>query len=736
MLRRTLSLALALWASILLAQEATPPPASPEAPLPTFPGQIEQVTVDVVVADKKGVPLRGLVKEDLEVFEDDVRQTVVSFEAVHVPPAPSATPRPRPRVSTNQERDNVRGRTFVVLFDDIRLTPAMAYRAKGAVADFLTHGVREGDRVTLVATLAGTWWTTRMEAGRDELIELVKGLDGRYIPDNSRERMTDREAKRIRVDRDIDVAARVQRRFEQLGIAQQMTPEPQQNRYFATSINPYVELRASNVYSLSRVRSRTTLAVLERSLEALNATRGRKSVILISAGFIWDPNIEEFKWVARAARRANAAVYFVNAEGLKGMPFEMTAQFGAAVPEIDLGFALTEDFWDAEGAEAIAADSGGFTVRDTNDLSAGLQRIADENSSYYLLGYNPTNTARDGTFRKISVKVPGHKGVDVRARKGYYAPSDVEDAGRRKPGVNPVFQGALDSPYEVGDIPLRMTDFVGDGVMLGKARVEVVTEVDLRALELELREGRYVGGVEVLLVAVHRETGEYFRYDQKVEMKLLPTSRERLQKTWFPIRREFELPTGGFQAKIVVRDMRSGRLGTVVHEFEVPELSEFRVSTPVLTDTLGEGEGDGKPVVPLARRAFEQGEELFCRFEVYGAQKDGSGMPRVAMGYMVRRSDGSTLTAVAPEDIRPTSLGKLSRLFRFGLEAAPPGDYELVMIFYDHLAGKSLEVTEPFSVLDASAPEPPSAESGPGEEGPRVPSRAPGATRGRRHGRL
>jgi hypothetical protein len=56
MLRRTLSLALALWASILLAQEATPPPASPEAPLPTFPGQIEQVTVDVVVADKKGVP--------------------------------------------------------------------------------------------------------------------------------------------------------------------------------------------------------------------------------------------------------------------------------------------------------------------------------------------------------------------------------------------------------------------------------------------------------------------------------------------------------------------------------------------------------------------------------------------------------------------------------------------------------------------------------------------------------
>ena len=107
----------------------------------------------------------------------------------------------------------------------------------------------------------------------------------------------------------------------------------------------------------------------------------------------------------------------------------MTAEFGAALPEMDLGFALTEDFWDAEGAESIASESGGFTVRDTNDLSAGFKRIADENSSYYLVGYNPTNTARDGKFRKISVKVPGKKGIEVRARKGYYAPGD--DEGRR-----------------------------------------------------------------------------------------------------------------------------------------------------------------------------------------------------------------------------------------------------------------------------------------------------------------
>jgi VWFA-related protein len=702
LLKRTLFLPLPLAASILFAQETAPPPASQQkTPVPTFPGQVEQVTVDVVVTDKKGVPLKGLGKEDLEVFEDGVRQTVVSFEAVDVPPAPAAAPRPRPKVSTNQERDDVRGRTFVVLFDDIHLTTVTARRAKGAVAEFLTHGVREGDRVTLVATLAGTWCSTRMEAGRDELVALLKRLDGRYIPDASHERMTDYEAMRIHMNRDIDVANRVQRRFIELGVTMPpQSSEPSQSRSFATSIDPYLESRAADVYSQSTVHSRTTLEILERSLEALNATKGRKSLILISEGFVYDPNLKEFKGVAEAARRANTAVYFVNAKGLEGMPFELTAQFGGAPQAIDLGFTLTEDSLEVEGSESIASDSGGFTVRDTNDLTAGLKRIADENSSYYLLGYNPTNTARDGAFRKISVKVPGRKGFEVKARKGYYAPSDSGHAGRRKPGVDPVFQGALDSPYDLGDVPLRMTAFVGDETSLGKARVEVVTEVDLRALELEAREGRYLGGVEFLLVAINPETGDLYRYDQKVEMKLLPGSRDRFAKTWFPIRREFELPQGGYQAKIVVRDMRSGRVATVTHRFDVPDLAEFRVSTPVLTDTRQEGgEAVEQQFLPVARREFEESEELFCRFEVYRAQLDGSGVPRVAMGYAVKRADGTVFKHVEPAEIRPSSLGKLSRLFRFGLQAAEPGEYELVMAFFDLLSGKRLEITEPFSVL-------------------------------------
>src|SRR4029453_11849409 len=112
----------------------------------------------------------------------------------------------------------------------------------------------------------------------------------------------------------------------------------------------------------------------------------------------------------------------------------------------------------------------------------------------------------------------------------------------------------------------------------------IVADAQVRDFAYNEEAGRFVDSLEFLLVAAHRETGEFFRYDQKVEMKLLPATRQKLE--WYTISRDFELAPGGYQAKIVVRDKNSGRIGTLVHEFEVPPLGPFRVSTPVLSDTM------------------------------------------------------------------------------------------------------------------------------------------------------
>ena len=711
-----IAVALALTGSGLRSQEAAKTPETPQTQEPpvTFPAQVEQVTVDVVVTDKKGNPISGLTKEGLQITEDGTPQTIVSFESIEVAAKAAEKPAPRPRVSTNTSKEQQRGRTFVIVFDDIHLTPFMAQRAKVAVSDFLKNGTREGDRVTLVATGGSAWWSTRMEAGREELIQLVKRLDGRYIPDTSPERMSDYEAMRIHMFRDPQVTARVQRRYETYGATAALQRQSQQNSDIQTMDDPYVTGRASEVYFQATSRNRITLEVLERTLNALAPAKGRKSLILVSEGFIYDPNLDEFKKVLQASRRANTAIYFINSRGLEGMPVYMTAEFGPALPEQDVGFAFNESIEATEGADSLSADSGGFTVRNTNDLSAGIKRIADETRLYYLVGYNPTNTARDGKFRKIQVKVPGQKGLQVRARKGYYAPSDLKTADKPKPGVDPVIQQALDSPYEVDEIPVRMTHYVGEETLLGKAAVLMAAEVDIRNLNFEEKDGRALATVQFLMVTAHRESGEYFRYDQAVELKLLPASRERLARTWLPIVRDFELRPGGYQTKIVVRDKASGRVGTVIHEFDVPGLEEFRVSTPIVSDVreAPAGGGPGGRLSVLARREFAQGASVYCQFEVYGAAKDPkTSMPKVSMGYLVRGSDGSVFTGTNATVINPTSIGKLSRMVGFSLENAAPGDYDMVMSFKDELGGKSLELHEPFTV-SARLPQTPPAPTG------------------------
>jgi hypothetical protein len=473
-----------------------------------------------------------------------------------------------------------------------------------------------------------------------------------------------------------------------------------------TSDDPYVTGRAAEVYFQANTRVRTTLDVLERALNGLAGARGRKSLILVSEGFVHDINVDEFKRVNNAARRANTAIYFVNARGLEGVPAAMTAQFGPALPEQDVGFAFAETFDAVAGSEVVASDSGGFTVRNTNDLGSGIQRIANETRVYYLLGYIPSNNTRDGKFRKIQVKLAASKGREVRARKGYFAPTESgTSALTAKKGVDPAIQSALDSPWSLDGIPLRMTHFVGDEKSLGKAAVLVTAEVDIRGLEFEESEGRSLGDLQFLLVVAHRASGEFFRYDQGVSMKLQPQTRERYNRFWFPITRDFELKSGDYQAKIVVRDTRSKRVGTVIHEFEVPPLGTLRASTPVLSDTqqnpnavVAEGLPGGR-LVALARREFAAGSDLLCQFEVYGAKPDEkSGMPKVVQGYLVRRPDGSIFTSMEPSVINPTSLGKVTRLFGFRLTDAAPGDYEILMTIRDDLAGQSIEIREPFSV--------------------------------------
>ncbi len=696
-------------------------PGAQEQPPPVFPREVEQVTVDLLVADKLGNPVIGLRREDFTVTEEGQPQAIVSFDVVQPPAAraagaeaasPPAGPRrvaTRPRLATNTAGPPDRGRLFVLAFDNLHMSPLNAQRAKAAMAAFLDKGVRDGDRVSLIATGGGAWWATQMPQGRDDLLAILKNLEGRRFRESATDRMTDYEATRIFVYQDGLVARRVLDRWQRYGATTRQGIQDarmrQQEGMVPGVIDPYVESRASETYLKLKARMAVAFAALERALTPLADSRDRKALILVSEGFVYDPSQEGFRQVAEAARRANASLYFVDTLGLEGSLGGYSAQFGAPLDERNLMAALADVSQEGEGSAALAADTGGFAFRNTNDFAAGLLRIGRESSSYYLLGYNPGDIPRDGRFRKIEVRVRG-KGLTVRARRGYYAPSDGAKTARDRPEKgDPELQKALDAPTFLDGIPLRMTAYVMQEASLGKARVLVATDADVSRLAFREADGKSTAVLDTLMVVAHRDSGEFQRTDQQVDLQRRPGATSS-GPAWYSMIREFDLAPGGYQARLVVRDAATRRVGSLAFELEVPPLDRLRVSTPILTDTLQQPPGQAVPVpVLLARRTLAAGGPLYCRFDVYGMAKDGTrGMPRVRSGHVLRRSNGAVVSRSEPTRVEPTSLGAVSRLLQIPLEGAQPGDYELVLTVQDEITGRVLEVMEPFEIARTPAP--------------------------------
>ena len=287
----------------------------------------------------------------------------------------------------------------------------------------------------------------------------------------------------------------------------------------------------------------------------------------------------------------------------------------------------------------------------------------------------PTRSA-DGKFRKIEVKLRApRKDVRMRARKGYYAPVDGKTRGStKKSEAPPIPTSRRRSTPRTTRRRSRCACPRTSSTRRCSARPTPSSPRTWTSASFAFKEknGRLVDAVEFLLVVAHRESGEFFRFDQKVDMKLLPTTRDRMLKSWLPIVRDFELGPGSYQAKIVVRDSNSRRLGTVVHEFTVPDPGSCRlVRDPQRHAAAGPRRRPRTRPTLVVRRTFPPGADALRpvrgvrRAAREGGHAEGAGGLPDAAGRTARSS------RVGATEILPTSLGKLSRLVGTGLGSAP-----------------------------------------------------------------
>jgi VWFA-related protein len=697
--RRTFAV-LCVLLGLAAARPAGQAPSQPSQPV--FPTGVELVSVDVVVLDRQGNPVRDLKPADFTVKEDGRPQTISAFETVSLHESPPAA-RGTQRVSTNTTQPAVAGRWFFIVLDDLNISQFSTARARERMVQFIERALQPGDQVMIARTSGSAWWTGTLPEDKESLLSFLNRFEGVYRPDTSTARLWDHEAMAIALSRDPDALARVARRYFEQNIIPEADPIDREIKE-AVDVSPgiaMIQVKARQVYREARNRLTASLETLERISTAVAQMRGRKMLLLVSEGFIMDSTQSGFRELVQSARNANAAVHFVDVRspegevGQAGMPGG-SAEYGAAIQDDDATTALAFASLEADGARSVAIDTGGSVLAGVKTVD-NLAKLVEQGRNYYLLGYSPTNTRRDGKFRRIEVTV-SRPDVEVRARGGYYAPSD------RAPRVDenqlpPTVRAALQAPFDTAGIPLRLTSYVFGQQADGRMQVMLLSEADPAPLRLQPSQGVYSTALHSYVLIHGRDQDSVERSEKLVELEMPESIYQQALRTWVPLRREFTLEPGLYQATLVLRDRTTGLLGSVRHEFEVPAPGTFRTSTPILTDVVQAAAGQPPRPVPIARREFRAGGRLFCTFDVYGAAPDAArGGPRVSVGYSLRRNDGSEVLGSPPQPIRPGAVGQVAVTIGLTIPPDAAGDHELRVTVRDEVSTRTLEVTEPLTI--------------------------------------
>ncbi len=716
----------ALFVVVLVAMASLPSAggAQPQEGA-TFQSKVELITVDAVVVDQSGKPVRGLTREDFVLSEDGRPKDIASFEAYALDPQPEDTVVPvpaSPRVSTNVAPAQHRtGRAFALLVDDLRIPRQEGDYARKAVADFVKRSLSAGDEVTLGTTSGKAWWSARIPEGREDLLAVLNRIQGSYVDPSSREHMTEFEAFWInnreqgqspgstgnlteQLDNPASILDRVVKRWLSLSLCGFV------ERDAVLSCPADIKNTAASIDTARRQRVRATLAGICRALEALAPVPGRTSLLLFSPGFLQDNDLTQGD-VTAAARESHTAVYFVDTRGLMANAVGSASEetYSEALPEAPRDQAAVrfeEINRESEGSQTLADDTGGFSVKNTNDINAGAERIGDESRVFYLLGFHPTpgKSAREWRALKIDVKKPGLK---VRSRKGYtlravLTEQDLKPQKKPDPKLSnkvepshPVAR-ALESVHDAPGIPLRAMTYVLDPRANGLTHVVVAIEMDTAQLAFQAKGKERAAQVELSVAALNRDSGRGFIHDDPVDVKL-PAGEAA---SWRGLVREFELPAGVSQVRVVARDSATGALGAVTQRFEVPEPGTLRIGTPILTDHVEPAKDpQSRPQAAVAvHRTFLPGGGIYCQFEIFGATRDPAGALRVSAGLALKAADGRLVMRADPTPIAADAQGRLVRLVGIPLEGLAEGSYELVLRSHDQVSGADVEDHETFTL--------------------------------------
>ena len=591
----TLVITLVVWRVAPRAQSA--PPAQ------VFRSGTELVLVNVVVRDRSGAVVRGLSRDDFSVAEDGRPQTVTSFdfEELDAPPqaqeaaasdpplllAPPARPA-RPASPAEPAKVDMHGRRLIVLFFDLSsMQPEEVERSTKAAHDYIDRRLSPADLIAVVSFATALRVDQDFTADRDRLAAAIDAYGG----------------------------------ANGAGFDAGTTPDDD------TADNGTAFTADDTEFNIFNTDRR--LNALQTLADELAGIEQKKSVIYFSSGISQqgtDNQVQLRRTVDRAVR-ANVSLYAADMRGLQALVPGGDASTGSLRGTAAFSGASTRNQSDRLAASqdtltTIAEDTGGRAFFDTNSFAGVFDRMVNDTSAYYVLGYSSTNSARDGRFRRITVKL---KRADLKLdyRSGYYAPRDFAHA--TKEDREQQLQDQLLSDLSATDLSAYVSTAY---FKLADRRYYVPLSLIVPGYQIPITRATDKSRATMDVLGIVRDEQRKPVGRIRDTVRLAPDAADDLKHKTVQYESGFEMPPGKYHVKVVVRENQGGTFGSYETDVVVPDieheamkLSSVVVGTQLQPVTRANDANplirDGHELVPNVTRVVSASQHLYFYYEVY-----------------------------------------------------------------------------------------------------------------------
>lgn len=665
------------------------------------------VQTDVMVFDRQGHFVDNLKREQFELRVDGNSQQISFFDIVaagspeeesKLAAAHGETKKPvSNRVALRPEDI---GRTLFFFVDDLHLSADSVMTTRKLLLHWIDEEMGIKDRVGIIAASGAVGFLQQLSDNKAVLRAAVARLSFRHSQLEDIERPTMNEFQALAIEKnDPNMVAYF---FEAT-----IRENPMFSGRFANreAVESHFRRRAASIARQSAGIATRMLSMLQSLLRSSSQLIGRKLVFFISDGFFPQTTVsdalENLRRVTDAAARAGIVIYTVDARGLVvGLP---EARSGASADRTGaLARASLGQLFDSQdGLNALAADTGGRAIRDTNALDAAVRKVLHETSQYYVLAWHSQPAKPDNaSFRRIEVSIAGRPDLTVRAKRGFYdvpnnSLTSVSKAGpQTKPAeelidaVKSTYPGsALAATLDLGYLyspdkgPLLAVSLrvAGDALQGGKADGQVKSEVDVFGLVINDQGHTASTFKQTLPVSPRSENRAHSGAPDAGYRDVIP------------------LASGLYQVRVAARDP-IGRTGGAHQWIDIPEFKAGRLALSSVfvwertAPDLTSNEEPAAAAAPKMNRQFESTSHLRFMIIIYNAAIPANGeAPEIEIQTRVLRGNKPVVSS-PPRKVSTAGVRSLAQIpygGEFSLEGMAAGVYTIEVTATDRTTNVS-----------------------------------------------